>query len=385
MIDTARVRALLGRLVAHDTTSSRSNRALIDDVANLVDRPGVMVEVIEAADDKASLIARRGPATDENRRGLVLCGHTDVVPATEPEWSSDPFVMVERGGSCYGRGTADMKGFLALAVETFLGADDSQLTAPLALLFTHDEEVGTLGARFLVEEHAERLRTLPAATLIGEPTELVATRLHKGHLKLRIEIAGKSAHSAYPHLGHNAIEPLGELIRALADHRRELEARRLPSSAHFPEVPFAALNLARVEGGVAVNIIPDRSALELGLRLLPGMDSEVEAAAICALARATLAGEHLRCAVLSTSPPFESPRGNALLETLRALQGQESEDDSVSFATDAGWLQQLGFECVLWGPGSIRVAHRPDELIPISDLAAAQPVIDGAVRTLCMS
>lgn len=376
----------LERLIAHDTTSSRSNRALIDEVAGWLDRPGVEIEIIAAPDNKATLIARQGPEVSSTRAGLVLCGHTDVVPALESTWHSDPFILTRRGDELFGRGTADMKGFLALAIDAFLRVDPDQLEAPLALLFTHDEEIGTLGARFLVEHHASSLARLPVATIIGEPTELKAVRLHKGHLKMRIEIEGESAHSAYPHLGHNAIEPLGELIRALVAKRRLLErdSPSLPSSRFFPEVPFAALNLAKVEGGVAVNVVPDHAALELGMRLLPGMEPEAEAAALETIAIEALAGERVRVEVLSTSPPLEVDRNTRLHTRLRSLLAQTSEDESVSFATDAGWLQRLGFECVLWGPGSIRVAHKPNEHVTIADLAAAAPVLEAIINTYCL-
>lgn len=375
-----RIRELFTELISFDTTSSNSNRPLIDRVANRLDRPGTTVEVVAAGNGKASLIAKRGP-TREDRAGLVLCGHTDVVPALEPSWQSPPFTLSQRDGNFYGRGTADMKGFLALAIDRFLDCEPT--SAPLALLLTHDEEIGTLGARFLVEQHANLLETLPAATIVGEPTELRAVRLHKGHVKLRVEIHGESAHSAYPHLGHNAIEPLGALIVALTEERRRLEAVRLPSSASFPEVPFAGLNLATVEGGVAVNVVPDFAALELGMRLLPGMEPEREAERLAELAAQTLAGERFSVDVLSASPPFEAHRGCALHSSLRGLLGQDGADESVAYATDAGWLQRVGFECIVWGPGSIRVAHKPNEFVSLADLEAALPVLDGAIATAC--
>jgi acetylornithine deacetylase len=373
------IRELFAELIGFDTTSSNSNRPLIDRVADRLDRPGIQVDVV-ADNGKASLIAKRGPTRDD-RAGLVLCGHTDVVPALEPSWQSPPFALSERDGNFYGRGTADMKGFLALAIDRFLSSNPT--TAPLALLLTHDEEVGTLGARFLVEKHAALLGTLPAATIVGEPTELRAVRLHKGHIKLRVEIHGESAHSAYPHLGHNAIEPLGALIVALTEERRRLEVLRLPSSASFPEVPFAGLNVARVEGGVAVNVVPDFAALELGMRLLPGMEPEHEADRLAQLAAQALAGEKFSVDVLSASPPFEAHRGCALHTSLRGLLGQSEADESVAYATDAGWFQRLGFECIVWGPGSIRVAHKPNEFVSRADLEAALPVLDAAIASAC--
>ncbi len=382
---TPRALDLLRRLVAFDTTSSKPNRPLIEAVAAWIEGDGATTRIFDAGEDKASLLAWKGPAPDGSGRGLTLCGHTDVVPALEPSWRTDPFTLSELDGRLYGRGTADMKGFLALALDAFLSVEGDRLRAPLALLFTHDEEVGTLGARFLVEEHGSELARVPRATVIGEPTELRAVRLHKGHLKMRFDIEGESAHSAYPHLGHNAIEPLGTLICAMSEERRRLErdSPSLPSSAYFPEVPFAALNVATVEGGVAVNVVPDHAALELGLRLLPGMEPEQAAADLAGVAARALAGERSSTAVLSTSPPFAADPDSPLLNALRRILGQENRDEAVSFATDAGWLQRLELDCVLWGPGSIRVAHKPNESVPLADLDLAASVLTTLVADFC--
>ncbi|MBZ0113332.1 MAG: M20/M25/M40 family metallo-hydrolase, partial [Thermoanaerobaculia bacterium] len=213
---------LLARLVAFDTTSHRSNLELVDLVANYLDRPGVRItrhpapagedQVIE----KANLVVEVGPATDpDTRAGLVLSGHTDVVPALEPDWLSDPFTLSEREDLLYARGSADMKGFLALATNLAAELDPQRLRAPLVLIFTYDEEVGTLGARHFRESWPLAERPLPRRAVIGEPTELKVIRVHKGHLKVQVTLTGESAHSAYPHLGINAIEPAAALIEGL--------------------------------------------------------------------------------------------------------------------------------------------------------------------------
>jgi acetylornithine deacetylase len=315
------------------------------------------------------------------RGGLVLSGHMDVVPAGEG-WSSPPFALAERDGACYGRGTADMKGFLALAANLAVeAAEDGGLRQPLVLLFTYDEEVGTLGARHFFHTWPAA-RPLPKQAVIGEPTELQPIRAHKGHLKARFTYYGVSAHSAYPHLGRNAVEPAGRLIVALTALRHALENERLPSSAEFPEVPYPALNVARVEGGTAINVVPERCVVEVGVRLLPGMDGDEVAARLRAVAAAATPELPPEWELLSVSPPMRLPADAPFYRSLCSLAG-EPDEPTVGYATDAGWLQRLGMECVLFGPGSIRVAHKPDEHVPLADLVRAREVLQALIAAHC--
>ncbi|HTQ81209.1 MAG TPA: M20/M25/M40 family metallo-hydrolase, partial [Thermoanaerobaculia bacterium] len=203
---------LLRRLVSFDSTSCNSNLPIAEFLAEYLDRPGARLARNPSPDGgKTNLLAWLGPEpapAGKDRPGLVLSGHMDVVPAEEAGWQSDPFQLVDGGDRWFGRGTADMKGFIALSANLFaeLAESPQALTAPLVLIFTYDEEVGTLGAKQLHDTYPVG-RSLPASAIIGEPTSLRAVRLHKGHLKLRITLKGVSAHSGYPHLGVNAIEP----------------------------------------------------------------------------------------------------------------------------------------------------------------------------------
>jgi acetylornithine deacetylase len=381
---------LLGRLVAFDSTSRNSNLPIADFLCGYLDRPGVRVRRNPSpAGDKLNLIFEVGPEGDPERArrpGLVLSGHMDVVPAEEPEWRSDPFTLADGGDSWIGRGTCDMKGFLALAANLALAAiaaSERRLVHPLALLFTYDEEVGTLGARRLVESCPEA-RGLPSSVVIGEPTELRVARAHKGHLTMRLTFRGRSAHSAYPHLGVNAIEPAGAAIAALAGLRRELAAEVAPYGELFPEVPFVPLNVARVHGGAALNVVPDRCVVELGLRPLPGVDSRALAERVERVARAAAAPLVPEVEVLADSPPLLVDESAPVLRRLCRLVGQgDTGTSTVGFATDAGWLQRLGMDCVLFGPGSIAAAHRPNEFVPKSDLAAARRVLERAIEDFC--
>ena len=250
------------------------------------------------------------------------------------------------------------------------------------LVLTYDEELGTLGAAHL-HDHWPADHPLPREAVIGEPTELEPVRLHKGHLKARFTFHGMSAHSAYPQLGKNAIEPAGRAIVALAALGRELLAERLPSSASFRESPGPSLNVARVEGGTAINVVPDRCVVDVGVRLLPGMDAAAVAARLRETVAAATGADRPDWELLSVSHPMELAAGSPLFRELCALAG-EPQEAAADYATDAGWLQKMGMECVLFGPGSIRVAHKPDEHVPIADLVAARRVLERLVASRCL-
>lgn len=374
---------LLERIVSFDTTSRNSNLPLADFLCEYLDRPGIEIVRNPSPDgEKANLVVFVGPPVDpETRGGLVLSGHMDVVPAEEPGWQGDPFTLRDGGDRWIARGAADMKGFVALAVNRAVQAAKVPLRQPLVLALTYDEEVGTLGARHLAHTW-DRDRPLPRHAVIGEPTGLEVVRLHKGHLKLRVVFHGTGAHSGYPHLGHNAIEPAARTIVALTALRRELEAERSAFSEHFPQVPFVALNVARVFGGTAVNIVPDSCTVELGLRVLPGLDTGELEARLRARIEESAAGERFEVENLSDSPPLqlsaEAPICRYLCEQVR-----QTGTVSASYATDAGWLQDLGMDCTVFGPGSIEVAHKPEEFMPKDEYRQGGELLDRAVRAFC--
>jgi acetylornithine deacetylase len=275
-----------------------------------------------------------------------------------------------------------MKGFLALAANRLAALDPARLRRPLALLFTYDEEVGTVGSRRFAES-AER-PAIPRDVVIGEPTEVRAVRLHKGMLRLRLTFHGVAAHSAYPHLGRNAIEPAGRAIAALADLRAELERERPAHGEHFPQVPFAALNIGTVAGGSAMNVVPERCVVQLGIRLLPEMSVESVTERVREAVRRALPDEAFDLDYISLSPALMLAEDADLHRELRAELGQR-ESRSVMFATDAGWLQSAGFRCVLFGPGNIEVAHRPNEFVPAGDLVRAGEVLEALIARRCLA
>jgi acetylornithine deacetylase len=373
---------LLSRLVAFDSTSRYSNLPIADFLCDYLDLPGVRIDRNPSPDGtKTNLVVWIGPAPRDDRAGLVLSGHMDVVPADEAGWRNDPFQLTDEGDRWVGRGACDMKGFLAVAANLLAEADPGRLRAPLALVFTYDEEVGTLGAKRLLESY-EAGPSLPRAAIIGEPTSLRVARAHKGHLKLRVTLQGRSAHSGYPHLGVNAIEPAGRVIGALAELRRELEREEPPHRELFPEVPFVPLNVGIVRGGAAINIVPDCCVVEVGVRPLPGMESAALAERIRRAAVVAATPLPPEVEVLSDSPPMFLEESAPIHRHLRELSGQ-GETTTVSFATDAGWLQRLGLDCAIFGPGTIEVAHKPNESVPKSELAAARELLARTVRHFC--
>ena len=373
---------LLARLVGFDTTSRNSNLALADCLCNYLDRPGVRLVRNPSADGgKTNVVAWIGPQPAGDRQGLVLSGHMDVVPAEEDGWHSPPFTLTDGGDRWVGRGACDMKGFVALAANLAAAARPERWRAPLVLVFTYDEEVGTLGAKRLTESFPEAA-SLPRSAIIGEPTSLRVARAHKGHFKMRVILRGVAAHSGYPHLGVNAIEPAGRVTVALSRLRRELEAEPAPHRELFPEVPYVPLNVGTIHGGSAINVVPDRCAVELGARPLPGIASEELIERVSRAVREAASPFEPEIELLSDSPAMLLDEAAPIHRYLCGLIGQ-SAGASVSFASDAGWLQRLGIDCAIFGPGSIEVAHKPNEHLPKSDLAAAREPLERAIRRFC--
>ena len=373
--------ALLARLVAFDTTSHKSNRELVDFIGDYLERPRVRITRHPTADGaKLNLIVAAGP--EDGDHGLVLSGHMDTVPAESEGWKSDPFTLTRRDGSYVARGAADMKGFLALAINRLAMADIARLRHQLVLLFTHDEETGTLGARRLLDEPGAVL-PLPKATIIGEPTSLRVLRMHRGHLRIRLSFTGVPAHSGLPHLGVNAVEAGGRAIVALAELRQILERERHSNAEHFPEVPYVTLNVARVAGGGATNVVPADCVLDLGVRLLPGMSAEKMVGRVRAVVEKAVSPVPLELAVQGETPPMIAPEDAPIVRLLSAELGQ-SGSGSAPFGTDGGWLSRLGLDCVLWGPGSIEVAHKPNESLPVAEFVRAGELLDRIVHRACV-
>ncbi|MDP2308720.1 MAG: acetylornithine deacetylase [Pseudomonadota bacterium] len=369
------VEALLGRLVAWPTVSDRPVTGIAAELANCLEAVGMRVETLEATEaGKCNLVCSAGPAGTD---GVVLSGHMDVVPVEGQPWTSDPFVLTRRGDRLVGRGACDMKAFLAAIVVALTRTPPRDLRRELVLMFTHDEEVGCLGSRALADKYAAEGRTLPTLALIGEPTSFHMLRMHPGHVAARITCAGRAAHSSRPDLGQNAIRLAARVIDAL-----DALAERWRHDVRFPELlerPFVVMNVATIHGGNAVNIVPDRCIVDLGFRPLPGMSPE---ALFEEIREAVEPLGSVRAELVRVTPAMLTPAGTPLEALLRPWAASP-DTAAASFATDGGNFERLGMRTLVFGPGSIDVAHKADEYVPIDELHRAVDVVDAVVAHRC--
>jgi len=377
---------LLGRLIAFPSVSDRGTKDIADFAAAYLQRDGATIEVLpDESGGQVNVVATLGGEhASDDRSGLVLSGHLDVVPADEPQWTGDPFTLREIDGTLVGRGACDMKGSVALFMNLFRRVDAHELRAPLMVVLTWGEELGSVGALQLAERWKDERRALPKACVIGEPTSLRVVRMHKGHLKMRLTVSGKAAHSGSPHLGVNAIEAAQPVLTALRELGQKLEQQRPTNSEHFDAVPFVALNIARIRGGDALNVVPEQCIIEIGIRPLPGMDSGdlIEQVRRCADA---LHDDRARIEVdvINDNPPMLTDADAPVYQQMRDLT-QQDRTIGVSYASDGGaFNRKLDMDCVLFGPGTIEVAHRPDEFVPIDEMMRARNVLRELVQRMC--
>lgn len=372
---------LLRQLIGCPTISNRPVDALAAILANRAEDAGGRVESIETAPGKRNLVARFGPPSPD---GLIISGHMDVVPTEGQPWSSDPFRLTARDGQLFGRGTADMKGFIATITAALPALPLAHLRRELVLIWTHDEEVGCLGSQSLAREYAE---PLPRHAWIGEPTGFEMCRMHPGHTTVRIHCTGRAAHSSRPGLGFNAIQLAGRVLtelETLANHWRT--ERRFEE--HL-EAPFTVMNIGEIHGGTAVNIVPDQCTIRVGFRPLPGDDSKprVDAIVQCLAAvkrHAQFGGGDVVVETEQTAPALLTQSGSRLE---RALCGHAAHPaaSAAPFATDGGNFQTMGIECMVFGPGAIDVAHKADEHINPADLARCESVAVDLVQQFCIA
>lgn len=370
-------RTLLERLVEFDTTSRESNLALIDFVWRYLTDLGISCELIHnAGRSKANLYARLGPA---GSGGILLSGHSDVVPVDGQNWSVPPFALSERDGKLYGRGTADMKGFIACmlaAVPHFLA---QPLAQPLHLAISYDEEVGCLGVRTLLDVLASRPEK-PDLCLIGEPTELQPVLGHKGKLAVRCEVQGAACHSAYAPQGVNAIQYAAKLIHRLTTIGEVLAAPERQDARFDP--PFTTVQIGLIQGGRALNIVPAECTFDFEVRTLPQDDAQQVAEELEHYAqrellpqmRAVNSDTEIRFYPLSSYPGLYTAAQSAAAQLLAHLTGSEAFS-TVAFGTEGGLFHQAGIPSVICGPGSMAQGHKPDEFITIEQLDACDAML----------
>jgi acetylornithine deacetylase len=356
--------AMLARLIGFDTTSRNSNLALIDFIRDYLQGWGVASELV--SDDsgaKANLIATVGPS---ERAGLVLSGHTDVVPVDGQDWSSDPFVCTERDGRLYGRGAADMKGFVATVLALVPDFLARPLRVPVHLALSYDEEVGCKGAPRLLDRLGELLPVPPFGAVIGEPTAMRVANAHKGKAGYACVVSGLACHSALNHQGVNALEIAAEIIVRL--RRRNLEFRaRGPFQEGF-DPPHCTVTTSVIGAGTALNIVPDACRFEFEFRTLPGQDPAALLSEVQSFADTELLPEmrarHPEAGIAwqeLMSYPALGGAGDTAIERLCCAVAGAACPVKVPFGTEAGLFAARGIPSVVCGPGDMTVAHKPDE------------------------
>ncbi len=386
MMATPNSRELLRQLVAFDTTSANSNLALIHFVGDYLSQYGIDAQLVPAADgQKANLYATIGP---QDKPGVMLSGHTDVVPVSGQQWRSDPFTLSERADKLYARGSCDMKGFIAAALAAVPALVEAPLHTPVHLAFSYDEEVGCLGVRRLLDMMHD-LPVRPAMAIIGEPTLMQVMVGHKGKQALRVTVSGQSCHSAYPTAGVNAVEYAAELIAAI--RRLNAEFARSGPFDHAYRVPHTTLHVGVFQGGTALNIVPKHAQFDFEIRHLPQDDPAAVLAQIKAFAQNELLPAmqaispqaNIEFNALSSYPGLFTPPDATVVSFVQGLLDHKQPTDKVSFGTEGGlFTQRLGIPAVVCGPGSIQQAHKPDEYVSVAQLAACDRLMHNLVQAL---
>jgi acetylornithine deacetylase len=372
---------ILEKLIAFETISRRPNVDLIDYLRGLLAAKAIPCQMI--ANDSGSninLFATIGPP---ERPGVVLSGHTDVVPVEGQNWSLDPFRLTERGGRLYGRGTADMKGFLACAVQAALKAAERDLKTPIHLALSYDEEIGCVGVRRMLDRLADH-PVRPLFCIVGEPTELAVATGHKGKVALRATCHGKEVHSALAPSGVNAIHLASDFIQVLRDRQRQL----VESGRHDDDydVPHSTLHAGIISGGTALNIVPNLCRVDFEIRNLKQDDPAEILAGIEAATEKILedypSEARIKIETTNSYPGLDTPADAEVVAFVKALTGANSTT-KVAFGTEGGLFSaRLGVPSVVCGPGSMAQGHKPDEFIARSQMEDCEAMLDRLIDRL---
>jgi acetylornithine deacetylase len=375
---------ILERLIAFPTVSRDSNLELIGWVRERLAERGVDCALVhDAAGGKANLYASIGPA---DRPGVMLSGHTDVVPVEGQDWTVPPFALTRRDGRLHGRGAADMKGFVACALGAALRATERRLAAPLHLALSYDEEVGCVGVRRLIEVLAAA-PVRPAFCIVGEPTSMTVATGHKGKTALAATCIGREGHSAMAPLALNALHLGCDLVAAIRSRQAEIAASGARDGEY--DVPYTTLHVGRMVGGTALNIVPNRCELELEIRNLAADDPgalvealRADAARIAEAARAQAPEAEIRVEVRNSYPGLGTAPDAEVVAFVKSLIGANGTA-KIAFGTEGGlFSERLGIPTVVCGPGSMAQGHRPDEFIAVEQMARCDAMLDALLDRL---
>ncbi len=383
---SAPARDMIERLIAFNTVSRDSNMGLIEWVRDYLHGHGAKTRLThDATGKKANLFATLG---DSPKPGLILSGHTDVVPVDGQNWDTDPFVVTEKDGKLYARGSADMKGFigiiLAQAPQFVAALNAGRLDAPLHYALSYDEEVGCLGVRGLIQDLKDN-GIRPAGCVVGEPTSMQPIIAHKSTHRFRCAVHGREAHSSYVTFGVNAIEYAARLIvfiRQLADRLSQLEKRDYGFT-----VPYSTISTGVIRGGIAANVVPKDCEFAVDLRTLPGASADAlfqeirtYAEALAREMQAVDPQSGIDLAWASSTIGLAATEADAIVRWAMQLSNN-STVGKVSYGTEAGLFQQMGVPTVICGPGDIAEAHRPNEFVALEQLAQCEAFMNRILET----
>ncbi len=380
-----RVLEILKRLLAFDTVSSESNMALIEYVRDLLLSKGIESLIVkDKSGKKANLFASTGP---KGQPGILLSGHTDVVPAAGQAWTVPAFQVTEQNGRIYGRGSCDMKGFIALAIDVMLDASEHSLSRPLQLALSHDEEVGCVGVRRLLDVlHLAPVR--PFLCLIGEPTNMQFVLGHKGKGSFRIYCRGLEAHSSLAPRSVNAIHVACDFIAALRESQRQLQEQGAQDCDY--DVPYTTVHVGQIVGGRALNIVPNLCTVDFEVRNLPADDLEQilvqmqeRAELIVREAKKLSSVAAIEIETVNVYPGLDTHPSVEAVRFLKNFAAPDTGMSKVSFGTEGGlFRQRLDVPVVVCGPGSIEQAHKPDEFIEVAQMEAGERFLHGLLTSL---
>ena len=371
-------KAILGELIAFPTVSADSNMALIEFAGDLLRQCGAQVDVIRAPfGEKANLFATLGPAVDG---GILLSGHSDVVPVEDQDWTTDPFALAEQDGRLYGRGACDMKGFIAATLAMAPRFAERVGDRPVHFAFTYDEEIGCFGARHLAQVLKERALT-PGVAIIGEPTEMRIIEGHKGCYEYSTHFEGMGGHGSAPDLGVNAVEMAVRYVNVLLDLKEKLRGWAPEDSAFDP--PWTTVNVGALTGGTAHNVIASKAQVDWEMRPVQTADADFVKEALRSYCddvllpqmRSVYPEAKIELEVIGEVAGLIPTRENEARQIVSELTGANSAD-LVAFGTEAGIFQAMGTDVVVCGPGSIEQAHKADEYVSINQLGQCLTMLD---------
>ena len=372
--------AILNKLVSYETISETNNKDIALFIINFLKNLNIEAKKFEGHKGRFNIYSRIGPAKEG---GIILSGHTDVVPVIGQDWTTNPFKLVKKGDKYFGRGTCDMKGFIAVVLNLLAQIKVNKLKKPLHLIFSYDEEVGCKGIQKLVP-FLSKLKPKPKFCIVGEPTEMKLVNQHKGKRNFKVYFYGLESHSSLIENGLNSINYCSKFIEFLKNKQLEIKEKKDPK--FIPS--FSTINIGIIHGGIAVNIIPKLCELEFEIRNTPSFNTEEfisETKNYLNKLESEMKSFNSKCSIKFeeqiTFPPLSTPESSEVISL--CLNNLNSNSiDTVSFGTEAGVFNELNFQTVVCGPGSIEQAHKPNEFIRISQLKKCEKFLKKIIKSL---